>query len=304
MLKRIWVLISFLIFTATAGAMELKKVAKNIYVAQGTTGLPSKENRGFMSNSYGILTKEGWIVVDTLSTPELAREFMEALKKIKDVPVLYVVITHYHMDHYFGAKAYRDAGAKVIAHKNLKVFYEEGTAQMVLEGARKGFPGVFDNVELVPPDMVIDSKVKLRVGDSLVEIIPMTPAHTNTDLVVRYEGYLFVGDLVYYKRIPFLGDRNVKTKRWLKVLDTIGKMRFKKLLGGHGDPMGREAVEWTKRYISYVREEVAKWKDEGLFVDEIREKMKDSPFKDSAMYDVFHLRNVYFVFNELDMELE
>ncbi len=298
----VWALVAILF--SFSEAMDLQKIARNIYVAKGTYGLPSKENRGFMSNSYGILTREGWIVIDALSTPELAREFISELKKIKNVPVLYLIITHYHMDHYFGAKAYKEEGAKVIAHKNLKVFYEEGTAQMVLEGARKGFPGVFDDVEPVAPDMVIDSKVKLRVGRKVIEIIPMTPAHTNTDLVIRAEGYLFVGDLVSYKRIPFLGDRNVKTKRWLKVLDTIGKMKFKKLLGGHGDPMGREALKWTRDYINFVRTEVARLKDEGLFVDEVKEKLKESPFKDSKMYDVFHLRNVYFVFNELDMELE
>ena len=293
-----------LILFLSAFGMDLKEIAKGIYVAKGTIGLPSKENRGFMSNSYGILTREGWVVIDTLSTPELAREFITALKKIKDKPVLYVIITHYHMDHYFGAKAYREEGAKIIAHKNLKVFYDEGTAQMVLDGAKKSFPGVFDKTTLVGPDMTVDGKVKLRVGKKVFEIIPMTPAHTNTDLVIRVGDYLFVGDLVYYKRIPFLGDRNVKTKRWLKVLDRLRKMKFKNLFGGHGDPMGKEAIDWTRRYISFVRNEVAKLKDEGLFVDEIRERLKDTPFKDSAMYDVFHSRNVYFVFNELDMELE
>ncbi len=297
-------IVTLLIATAYLFGMSLTKVGKNIYMAKGAYGLPSKENRGFMSNSYGVLTEEGWVVIDTLSTPELAREFISELKKIKDIPILYVIITHYHMDHYFGAKAYKEAGAKVIAHKNLRVFYDEGTAQMVLDGAKKGFPGVFDRVKLVPPDMVLDSKVKLRVGKTLIEIIPMTPAHTNTDLVIRVGDHLFVGDLISYKRIPFLGDRNANTRRWLKILDRLSKIKFKTLLGGHGDPMDRRAIKWTKDYIKFVREEVRKLKDEGLFVDEIREKLKDSPFRDSKMYDVFHLRNVYFVFNELDMELE
>jgi len=297
-------ILTFLLAVVPLYGMELKEIAKGIFMTKGQTGLPSKENRGFMSNSYGILTDEGWVVIDTLSTPELAREFIGELKKIKNKPILYVIITHYHMDHYFGAKAYKDEGAKVIAHKNLKVFFEEGTAQMVLEGARKSFPGVFEKTTLVGPDMTVEGKVKLRVGRRLFEIIPMTPAHTNTDLVIKTGDYLFVGDLVYYKRIPFMGDRNVKTKRWLKVLDRLSRMRFKKLFGGHGDPFGKEAIDWTRRYISFVRNEVAKLKDEGLFVDEIRERLKDTPFKDSAMYDVFHSRNVYFVFNELDMELE
>jgi len=282
--------------------MELKKVSENIYMAKGGYGLPSKENRGFMSNAYGILTREGWIVIDTLSTPELAREFISELKKIKEAPILYVIVTHYHMDHWFGIAPYKEEGAKFIAHKKLKEFYEDGMADMVLEGAQKAF-GIFGSVKLLPPDIVVDSRVKLRVGGKFIEIIPMTPAHTNTDLVIRYDGYLFVGDLVAYKRIPFLGDRNVSTKRWLEVLEKLEKMSFKKLLMGHGDPMSKEAIRWTKGYISYVRENVRKLKDEGLFIDEVKEALKDSPYKGTPMYEEFHMRNVYNVFNELDMEL-
>lgn len=295
------VLLVFIFVTLTFG-MDLKKVDENIYMAKGTYGLPSKENRGFMSNAYGILTPEGWVVVDTLSTPELAREFISALKKVKNAPILYVIVTHYHMDHWFGIYPYKEEGAKFVAHRNLKEFYEDGSADMVLEAVQRAF-GVFGSVKLVPPDITVEKPTTLKVGDVKIEIIPMTPAHTNTDLVVRAYGYLFVGDLVSYKRIPFLGDRNVSTKAWLEVLDRIKGMKFKKLLGGHGDPMDMEAIEWTKSYISYVRENVRKLKDEGFFIDEVKEKLKDTPFKDSYMYDVFHMRNVYSVFNELDMEL-
>ncbi|MDQ7038964.1 MAG: MBL fold metallo-hydrolase [Aquificota bacterium] len=293
-----------LLFSAVLSfGIDLIKVTDSIYMAKGEYGLPSEENRGFVSNSYGVLTREGWIVIDTLSTPELAREFMEGLKRIKEAPVLYVIITHYHMDHWFGISAYKEAGAKVIAHRNLREFYEDGSADMVLEAVKKAFPGVFEGVELSPPDIVVDSPVKLRVGRKVIEIIPMTPAHTNTDLVIRIGSVLFVGDLVSYKRIPFLGDRNVSTKRWLKVLDRIKEMKPGLLLGGHGDPMDLEAVDWTKSYITYVRENVRRMKEEGLFVDEIKEALRDTPFKDSYMYQEFHMRNVYSIFNELDTEL-
>ena len=296
-------LLLLLILVSLVFSMDLKKVRDNLYMAQGVNQLPSKENRGFMSNAYGLLTREGWIVVDALSNPELAREFIGKLKKIKDAPILYVIITHYHMDHWFGASAFKEEGAKIIAHRNLKEFYDSGEADMVLEGVKKSFPGVFDNAKPVTPDVVVDSRVKLRVGKKKIEIIPMTPAHTNTDLVVFVDGMLFTGDLTANKRIPFMGDRNVYSKGWVEVLDKMIKMKPKLVLSGHGDPGGVEVIEWTRDYLVFVREKVKKLKDEGLFVDEIREAMKDTPYKKYPMYDVFHLRNVYSVFNELDMEL-
>ncbi len=297
------VLFILIALTLSGFGMDLIKVGEDVYMAKGHYGLPSRENRGFISNSYGILTREGWIVIDTLSTPELAREFISELRRIREAPILYLIITHYHMDHWFGISAYKEVGAKVIAHRNLKEFYEEGLADEVLEAVKRAFPGVFDSVKLSPPDIVIDSPVKLRVGRRVIEIIPMTPAHTNTDLVVKVGNVLFVGDLVSYKRIPFLGDRNVKTREWLKVLDRIKEMKPRLIFGGHGDPMDLKAVDWTKEYITYLRENIRKLKDEGLFIDEVKEAMKDTPFKDSYMYEEFHMRNVYSIFNELDMEL-
>ena len=281
--------------------IKVFEVGEGVYMAKGGYGLPSEENRGFISNAYGLLTEEGWVVIDTLSTPELAREFIAELKKIKDKPILYVIVTHYHMDHWFGIAPYKEEGAKFIAHKNLREFYEDGSAHEVLEVAQKSF-GVFGNVELIPPDVVVEDRVELRVGKEVIEIIPMTPAHTNTDLVVRFKDYLFVGDLVAYKRIPFLGDRNVSTRAWLGVLNRIKGMKFVKLLMGHGDPAGKEAVRWTINYITYVRENIKRLKDEGLFIDEVKKALEDSPFKDSKMYNEFHMRNVYSVFNELDIE--
>jgi glyoxylase-like metal-dependent hydrolase (beta-lactamase superfamily II) len=297
------VLVLMLLAVSVSLGLDLIKVTESLYMAKGHYGLPSKENRGFVSNSYGLLTREGWIVIDTLSTPELAREFIAGLRKIKEAPVLYVIITHYHMDHWFGISAYKEIGAKVIAHRNLKEFYEDGSADAVLEAVKKSFPGVFEGVRLAPPDIVVDSPVKLRVGRKVIEIIPMTPAHTNTDLVVKVGDMMFVGDLVSYRRIPFLGDRNVSTKRWLRVLERIKRMRPRMLLGGHGDPMDLRAVDWTRDYITYLREKVRKLKEEGLFIDEVKEAMRDTPFKDSHMYREFHMRNVYSIFNELDMEL-
>ncbi len=65
---------------AFAPEMKLKRVSGNIYMVRGVDALPSLENRGFMSNAFGVLTKEGW-VVDALSTPELSNGHNEPLKK-------------------------------------------------------------------------------------------------------------------------------------------------------------------------------------------------------------------------------
>ena len=73
-MRMIKVLLIFLTLAfAMAPEMKLKRAHGNIYKVRGVDALPSVENRGFMSNAFAVLTKEGWVVIDALSTPSFPR---------------------------------------------------------------------------------------------------------------------------------------------------------------------------------------------------------------------------------------
>lgn len=294
-----------LIISTVSYSMELKKFYENMYMVRGMDAMPSPENKGFMSNAYGILTKEGWIVIDSLSTPELSKEFLTLLQKEKKAPVKYLIITHYHQDHWYGASTFKEAGAVVIAHKNLNKFYNSPEAKMTLEASNQRFGGIYKNVKLIPADIEIESPKDIKVGQYELSIIPTNPAHTDNDIVifVKNENILFAGDLVYLNRIPFAGDRGSSVKNWLKVLKDLEKLNPKVILGGHNEPMDKKAIEFTYNYLSYTRDTVKKLKDEGKGLDEIKAYINQtSPYKNYIMYDVFNDANVYKIFNDLDLE--
>ncbi|NPA51523.1 MAG: MBL fold metallo-hydrolase [Aquificae bacterium] len=284
--------------------MQLEKVDKDIYMVRGYDGLPSEKNRGFISNAYGIFVKDGWVVIDSLSTPELAREFISLLKKEKNVPIKYLIVTHYHLDHWYGASEFKKEGAYVIAHKNLKKFYESGQAMEALENFKRRFKNLFKNVKLTPPDFTVRDEITISTGDKSFKVISMTPAHTNTDIVVYMPDrkFIFVGDLVFYKRIPFVGDSNASSKGWLKVLKDLEKMDIDKIFAGHNYPLDKKAIDFTYQYISFLRTQIAKMKDEGLFYDEIKKKLQDIEYKKFPMFKEFHNQNIYKIYNELDFE--
>ncbi|MEZ0323696.1 MAG: MBL fold metallo-hydrolase [Hydrogenothermaceae bacterium] len=294
-----------LFITSIAFSMEIRQFYKNMYMVRGVDDMPSVENRGFMSNAYAILTRDGWVVIDSLSTPELSREFLSGLQKIKKSPVKYLIITHYHPDHWYGASTFKEAGATVIAHKNLNEFYRSGEAKMVLEVSNQRFGGIYKNVKLIPADIEIISPYELKVGEYTLSIMPMAPAHTNNDIVVFINGenILFAGDLVYVDRIPFAGDRGASVKNWLKVLKEIKNLKPKITLGGHNDPMDTQAIKFTYEYLNYTRETVKKLKEEGKTLDQIKTYInQNSPYRNFVMYNVFNDPNVYKIYNDLDLE--
>ncbi len=301
-MKLLFVLV-FLAYAITP-EMKLRRVQKDIYMVRGVDALPSVENRGFMSNAFAVLTEEGWVVIDALSTPELSKEFVDNLMRVRKAPIKYAIITHYHPDHWYGAKTYKELGAKIVAHKKLMDFYQSGEAQLALENAKQRFGDLFKSVVLVPPDIVVEDKYTLKVGGKTFEVIYMGPAHTDNDLVVYMpsEKVLFTGDLVLYNRIPFMGDRGASSKGLVEALHKIKKMDAKVILGGHNEPMDMSAVDFTLGYVQFLRENIRKAKEQGKSIDEIREALKDNPYRKYVMYDAFHNANVFRVDAELDME--
>ncbi len=301
-MKLLFVLV-FLAYAITP-EMKLRRVQEDIYMVRGVDALPSVENRGFMSNAFAVLTKEGWVVIDALSTPELSKEFVDNLMRVRKAPIKYAIITHYHPDHWYGAKTHKELGAKIVAHKRLMELYQSGEAQLALENAKQRFGDLFKSVALVPPDILVEDRYTLKVGGKTFEVIYMGPAHTDNDLVVYMpsEKVLFTGDLVLYNRIPFMGDRGASSRGLLEALHKIKKMDAKVILGGHNEPMDMSAVDFTLGYVQFLRENIRKAKEQGKSIDEIREALRDNPYRKYVMYDAFHNANVFRVDSELDME--
>ncbi len=112
------------------GEHGLYQVADGIYQVRGYD----------VSNVSWIRGKTGWIVVDPLSSQESAAAATKlARKHLGDDPVVAVIFTHSHVDHFAGVASVlpeRGAeGVRVIAPKN---FVEEVTSENVLAGTAMG----------------------------------------------------------------------------------------------------------------------------------------------------------------------
>ncbi len=298
------VLVFVVLALASAPEMKLIKVTKDIYMVRGINALPSLENRGFMSNAAAVLTKEGWVVIDGLSTPELSKEFVDNLMRVKKAPIVYAILTHYHADHYYGMSTYKEMGAKIIAHEYVKEYYQSGKANQDLFSRNQRTNGLYNNVRLYPPDITIKDRYTLKVGGKVFDIINVAPAHTNNDIIIYMpkEKVLFVGDLVSVNRTPSLVDATASSKGWVQALNTIQSLDIEVIISGHNEPLKKDAINYTMGYLRYLRDNIKKLKDEGKFIDEIKAALSENPYKEAFLYNVIHNMNVEKVFMELDIE--
>src|SRR5262250_2057720 len=69
--------------------------------------------------SMFVVTKDGVIATDPLGygRPKMVNTYIEEIRKVTDKPIKYLVYSHHHNDHISGAKPFKDAGAKIVAHK-------------------------------------------------------------------------------------------------------------------------------------------------------------------------------------------
>src|SRR5207344_3050569 len=69
-----------------------------------------------------VVTPAGVIATDPISygRPQAAVAYVAEIKKVTDKPIKYLVYSHHHYDHAAGGKPFKDAGARIVAHKRAK----------------------------------------------------------------------------------------------------------------------------------------------------------------------------------------
>ena len=240
----------------TAVRPQPVEVAPGAYMVQGLSALGSSANRNFISNAGFVVTKDGVLVVDALGSPTLARELLEAIRRITPAPVRYVVLTHYHADHIYGLQVFKDQGATIVAHQAGRLYLNSDTATLRLQASREELaPAVDAQTRLVPADRWIDGRTTLQLGGLDFVLQPAGPAHTPEDLVVWVPQLrlLFAGDLVFRGRVPFVGQAD--SGRWITALDTLLAFDAGIIVPGHGpaSSSARADLELTRDYLVYLR---------------------------------------------------
>ena len=240
-------------------ALEPIRVSDSVYFIRGEAGVPSAANRGHISNAGFIVTREGVVVFDALGTPVLGREFIEAIRKITPAPIRRVIVSHYHADHFYGLPPFKDAGAEIWAHRAARAYLDSDGARLRLAERRQSLAAwIGADMRLVPADRWLEGEVSFKLGGLTFRVFPVGPAHTPEDLAlaVEEENVLFVGDLMFAGRIPFVGDAD--SKAWIAAIDRIVGFKPKILIGGHGDASRDAASDLalTRDYLVYLREKM------------------------------------------------
>jgi cyclase len=226
--------------------MLRERVSEDIYVftsevyAQVTAGV--------------VVYPEGAVVIDTLAFPFETTEIKEFVEKRLNLPVRYLIYTHYHADHTNGA--YLFPGAQVIGHRlsrsRLDTMGRKGLAR-----AKEQSPELAGAEIVLPTLLLDDGSLSLHLAKKTLQLFP-TPGHSPDSLSVllREDRILFAGDMMM--PLPHFVDGD--PAELAKSLAAIPSMGLENVVQGHGELVLRgeidDAVRSNLKYIDTARRKV------------------------------------------------
>jgi len=282
-----------------------------IYYSLGSPGIPDQQNEGNTSNAGFVVTADGVVVFDALGTPSLGWNLLDAIRKVTSAPVRYNVVSHYHADHIYGLQAFKDHTSSVIIAQERATEYREDEetsgerANQRLDQRRQALaPWVDENTRVVPPDITFKTQATLYLGGKRFVLVYAGPAHSASDsmMIVEPDGVLFAGDIVQNGRIPFMNADDVDTANWLRSLDEVEKLNPTFIIPGHGHPStnAKEAIAFTRDYITYVRATMSKAAADWSEFDTAYREIDWSKYKDVPAFDANNRGNAYRIFLEME----
>jgi glyoxylase-like metal-dependent hydrolase (beta-lactamase superfamily II) len=267
--------LSFLFFSSLAVAdtadFSIKKLGDGVYAALAVDGKKAGSNAGFVVGTNGVL------VVDTFTDPAPARDLLAEIRKVTNLPIRFVVNTHYHLDHTGGNAVFAEAGATILAQRNLRAWLRTENLKFFGPNPKPEDKARVESLTL--PDMVYSDAVDIYLGSRLVQVRYML-GHTGGDsvVIVPDANVVFGGDLIWQKHLPNLIDAT--TSDWVKTLETLeADHPSATFVSGHGDLATPQDVRDFHDYLIALREAVGKAQAAGKsgqeLVDAVSPQLKD-----------------------------
>jgi cyclase len=285
--------VSCVTLTTASSAPEAKpyftlhEVGPGVFAAVGVPGSGAGSNAGF------VIGDDGVVVVDAFQASAAAEQLLAAIRKRTALPIRFVVDTHYHLDHVAGNGVLRDAGAAIVAQRNVRAWERTENLKWWAPDVPADKRAWVES--LVLPSLVYDDGIDLYLGKRRVEV-RVLPGHTGSDsvVVVPDADVVFTGDLFWNATLPNTTDAD--TAAWVT---TDGRLvadhPMATFVPGHGE-IGKAAdVTAFRGYLEALRSAVASAKQASLsgdaLVSEVRGRLAPR-FAPWAFYDHFIEQNI------------
>ncbi len=247
--------------------MSVQKVKNRIYVETELMG----------ANVGWVDTEQGLVLIDTPYLPDEIQQWKEAIAKLSDKEIAYVIDTHHHFDHCLGNALF---STNVVAHQST---YEEmvkpdGTMRHYFVSTSEDLTAevkkqIYD-LPIGLPRFTFNDHMWLHLGDATIELIHIG-GHTNSTILIYLveDKVLFTGDAVVSNMHPYKGQADFR--QWIEGLERIQQMDVNLIVPGHGEICYKAEAKGMLEYFRQMWDRVLALRREGCAKDEVVKRAHD-----------------------------
>ena len=285
------------------GKVTSQKVAEGVYLFTTTP-----YGVGLSGNSVAVLSSDGVLVFDTNGLPETADTVLKGIQKLTDKPVLYVVNSHWHWDHWAGNQIYRSAfpNAKIITHSKTLEQMQQVEPRWNDAGLKTGLPGYIKQLEEQlgkskeeqnPQTEISDQEAFLNAAKKfLAEKTSLRKTYPDTtfqnsmalrpggrEIRIQHARAITIGDTYVFlpkERILITGDillspypyaiGGAYPEDWLRTLEKFAAMNPSVIIPGHGDPQNPEFLQRHIKLFRTILHQVKQAKHSGSTIEQTK----------------------------------
>ena len=199
-----------------------------------------------VSNAGVVADDDGLTVVDSLMVRSQWEPFAAAVAKLNR-PVRRLVLTHAHIDHVGGSRAFPNAA--VMGSPQTSQLLDGAMPLAAYKAFMPAFDDEFDELGELGTRPVTHLVTDAAQLTARVEVLPAN-GHTDGDLMVLVDDadVLYAGDLCFFGVTPLAFQGNPAT--WAQVLDILPELASH-IVPGHGPVGGAAEVRELQLYLQH-----------------------------------------------------
>lgn len=292
--------------------LKFYEISKDTFMFFGNVAEVDEVNRGSNGNAGFVITDKGVVVIDSLGSPKLGKRIIASIREKTDKPIRYLIITHNHPDHAYGAPAFRALkDVTIIGHEGTLKYLNSDRIDHSVAYRRTFIEADMEGFEAVKPDVLVGgerfSKYSFTLGGKTFDVYNTGAHHSYGDLVVHQleDNIVWISDLAFNQRVTFMADGGSQSamegQDWLLEKFSDAKL----MVPGHGSAQTApyEMVSKTQSYMKLLRKTMGKAVEDDIELQDAVESSEFEEWKDVQLYELNHRKNLEFVYREMEQEL-
>ena len=200
--------------------------------------------------NVGISTGEdGLYIIDDQLRP-ITSQLLQAIRKVSNKPIRFVINTHYHADHVGGNEALGETGTVVIAHDNIRKRMTTEQVSIFRQETTPPYP------KGALPILTFNDRMSLHLNGETATAYYVANGHTDGDSIIHFpvSNVIHMGDMFFNGLYPYVDlDAGGSMQGLIEAADLALSMADEttRIIPGHG-PLGM--TEDLKNYRDYLVE--------------------------------------------------